>query len=854
MKFAVKLAGLSLAAATAVCSAAETAETAEKNYRIPAAAEAEADAYQMRRSGDAALVLGQLAVADRDYRNYTAACLARGDSEGFRDSVIRRVNLYLQMNDSAAADAVIAEFKTYVDEPDGRFVSDTLNAEVALLKGDYPQAEEQLRNLLAQADLPEYLRNPAGYALGEALIAQKKYRDAAAVYTALAADNGGFDAEYQAIFALQEAEELIESQAGIEALSVKELSDKEKNRIELLKINQAVREKRFSEAKALFAALPPSDMPDGAKFELSSVLARHFAENKQLADAVVFFQMAYDTAPSLAERKFALTNLIDSETQAGNFNRAADLMQKYLERYANGGDKLLNQLELAHLMTRQNNLSGAAACYLAIQENAESGLELRLTAAYEAAAVYHALGKQELTGKMLDFMIANATQVETQAEARLLLARLRFEMRNYAAAGQLAAAAAELNTKWKFDAMFLMLQAQEEQGDYSAALATARRLKNQGIDQWPQKGAFAEARLLEKAGDVPGAINAYANFGALWNFSDQAPEALYAAGKLAFEHGDYGRSGEVFRLLASRYPHYELTAHGLYMAVYGEYLQGRSREMNSMIAEMKKNYPNSNYTVAALLWQLDLLKLAGNNAAAEKLLEEMLQTYKDFPADIIEDIRLEYAILLQSSDREKAAVAELQKIAESKAGNKLRSKSNFLLGDIQMRFGEYQAAEKSFMAAQELAPDREFKVAAQGRVADSYYAAGSLAQDKELLKSAAQEYQAVLAAADKYSMLYYQAGFKLGKVAELNGSPEEALGYYRQMVMDAAAAPAILTAGEAAWIEKSVAGAVNVLLARQSAVSAEEAAGIIALAEQLNLPDEVNFESLKVLIHSKYQL
>ena len=69
------------------------------------------DGYRARREGDAALSLGDYALAEQLYREYASAALVRGDTQSLQDSSVRLVNLYLQKGDIASAEREIAEFK-----------------------------------------------------------------------------------------------------------------------------------------------------------------------------------------------------------------------------------------------------------------------------------------------------------------------------------------------------------------------------------------------------------------------------------------------------------------------------------------------------------------------------------------------------------------------------------------------------------------------------------------------------------------------------------------------------------------------------------------------------------------------
>ena len=377
----------------------------------------------------------------------------------------------------------------------------------------------------------------------------------------------------------------------------------------------------------------------------------------------------------MAERKYALMLLIDGCSAAGLTDEAAEAMNRYLAYFTDDAARFDNKLQLAHLLNRSERFSGAAAIYRSLADDGSAPMAVRLAAAREGAAVNGRAGNSSEVEALLNFVIANGQDAVAKADGNLLMAEYLYRAGDYERCAQFAGAAARDNTACRFPALHVLMLAQQELKDYRSALATAAILKNQGVDEWRPKGAFAEARLLETSGDIQNAVNAYAAFANLWSFSDAAPDALYSAGNLAFNSSDCARAAELFQLLADRYPRNQYATHALYLAVYAEYLQNHSAEMDKLIARLRRDYPDSEYTIGALLWRVDLLKLAQDYPAAAALLDEMMEKYGKFPAKVVEQIRFERAVLFSLLGDDEAAVPLYTQVAVSDAPVQLRAKS-----------------------------------------------------------------------------------------------------------------------------------------------------------------------------------
>ena len=273
------------------------------------------DGYRARREGDAALSLGDYALAEQLYREYASAALVRGDTQSLQDSSVRLVNLYLQKGDIASAEREIAEFKRNgLDD----FVGRALDAEVLMLKRDFSGAETLLRELLATAELPDYLFGPLQFALGESLMLQKRYKAAAESYKLLNEALPSFDASFRYVYALQQGGELSESAEALANLSSGDTTSRQAGMVKLLQVNQYLIEKRFTEAASVYRELPGMERPETLRYYIALKLADHFLANDALTDGAEFLNEAFNYAPGLDERNYILTALMDMEAKAAH--------------------------------------------------------------------------------------------------------------------------------------------------------------------------------------------------------------------------------------------------------------------------------------------------------------------------------------------------------------------------------------------------------------------------------------------------------------------------------------------------------------------------------------------------------
>lgn len=811
------------------------------------------DGYRARREGDAALALGDYASAERFYREYASAALVRGDTQALQDSSVRLVNLYLQRGDVASAEREVAEFKRNgLDE----FIGKSLDAEVLLLKRDFAGAEVQLRELLATAGLPDYLFGPLQFALGESLMLQKRYKAAAESYKLLNEALPSFDASFRYIYALQQGGELSQSAESLAALSSEETTSQQAGRVKLLQVNQYLMEKRFTEAAQEYRNLPEMSRPDALRYYAALKLADHFLANDLLSDGAEFLNEAFTYAPGLDERNYILTALMDLEAKAGHYQRAADLMRRYLAYFPENSDRYENTLQLAHLLVRGKQLAGAAVVYRELFDDAGAPHAVRLTAAREGAAVLEELSRPADVEELLGEMTALGGSDDERAEGNYLLARHYYESQNYDRAIELAVIAGEKNTQWRFPALYVMMEAQASKRDYASALASARKLKTEGIDAWPERGYFAEAKLLESSGDIDGAINAYDSFSVLWQLSESAPEALYTAGRLSFERGDYGRAVDLFLRLIQRYPQYELTAHGMHLAVYSSYLQGNLNRMNDLVNQMKRMYPDSPYTLRAQLWQLDVFKLNKDYLSAGKLLEEMAIYYADRSAGALGEVRYEQGMLALETGDISGATGLFEAVLNSASSDKLKAKCSFALGDMAMKSGDYTSASAFFSDALSQAQDKEFALASEGRLADALYSIGTLNEDVARQEEALSHYRKLLESGLGVpdGVLYWQTCYKSAVLMKQLGDSDGALAGLNRMLIAASGYNGEFTEGESLWLKLGVELAVELNVSSLSAEGLASAGRTVDLAEKLKLSPSGDFTELRELIERDNQL
>lgn len=812
------------------------------------------DGYRARREGDAALSLGDYALAEQLYREYASAALVRGDTQSLQDSSVRLVNLYLQKGDIASAEREIAEFKRNgLDD----FVGRALDAEVLMLKRDFSGAETLLRELLATAELPDYLFGPLQFALGESLMLQKRYKAAAESYKLLNEALPSFDASFRYVYALQQGGELSESAEALANLSLGETTSRQAGMVKLLQVNQYLIEKRFTEAASVYRELPGMERPETLRYYIALKLADHFLANDALTDGAEFLNEAFNYAPGLDERNYILTALMDLEAKAGHYQRAADLMRRYLAYFPDDSDRYENTLQLAHLLVRGKQLAGAAVVYCELFDDAGAPHAVRLVAAREGAVVLAELDRPEEVEKLLGEMTALGQSDDERAKGNYLLARHYYDNQNYDRAIELSVIAGEKNTRWRFPALYVMMESQANKRDYVAALESARKLKTQGIDEWPERGYFAEARLLESSGDIDGAINAYDSFSVLWQLSESAPEALYAAGRLSFERGDYGRACDLFQRLIQRYPQYDLTAHGMHLAVYSSYLQGNLNRMNDLVNQMKRMYPDSPYTLRAQLWQLDVFKLNKDYDAAGKLLDDMASYYADnSPAEALGEVRYEQGMLALERGDISGASGLFESVLNSSSPDKLKAKCSFALGDMAMNSGDYTSASAFFSDALNQAQDKEFALAAEGRLADSLYSSGSLEEDPARKEEALGHYRKLLDAGLSVSdgLLYWQTCYKTASLLKLLGDRDGALTVLNGMLISASGYGVEFTDGESLWLKLAVELAVELNISSSSAEGLAAAGRTVDLAEQLKLSPSGDFTELRELIERENQL
>jgi soluble lytic murein transglycosylase len=219
-----------------------------------------------------------------------------------------------------------------------------------------------------------------------------------------------------------------------------------------------------------------------------------------------------------------------------------------------------------------------------------------------------------------------ATDPATQiAEAEL---RLRENDARGAAAEADAALPATGDSALRARALWVRAQADHALGRAEAAEATCRALAD--LDAELGARALAAAGTWRwNADDDRGALALFEEVTRRWPESLQAPDCVYAVGRIYQEAGRFDDAARTFTSLATRYPSSPLAPEARWRAAWAQYLAGDFPAAAAAFAAADGE-PTDDQGLAAAYWRARALEQLGDPAAAallEALADEHPATY-----------------------------------------------------------------------------------------------------------------------------------------------------------------------------------------------------------------------------------
>ncbi len=585
--------------------------------------------------------------------------------------------------------------------------------------------------------------------------------------------------------------------------------------------------------------------PDPLLARIAAAGARFRLSEHKNSDAIDLWRSAF----RLAEESFrpaALRGLIDAEYAGGDAAGALKSLEHYFELFPNAPDRDRLMLFAAGLDNRLNRTAEAGRLYRKVFDSPDAASDLRCEAAIELAKLAQRTGNAQEAVSMFKFAISATTDLSRQRKLAQNLGEYLYLLGRYPEALSFFAALAA-DTEAGADgenAQLWQAQTLYQLKKFDEALPVSAKLSGSGNAELRRKADYLNALLLEKLSRTDEAVKCYLDFVQRYPTSKEAATALFQAGELALTTPNYS-APEIFTRFAAAYPG-ENAANALYKAQGELLIAGDAAAAEKLLTELDSKYPDSKYTVGAHFRKVDFLRESGRAADALSALDELGKRFTAKNPELQAEILYDRAILCDALRDGAGAQAALNDIIGRYADKPIAPQAFFMLGDLKARNGDFAAAAALFRQAEERKPGGDFAAACAGRAADAAYGIYAKTRQERYLKQAMTGYETLLKSPTLPPALRFQTMYKLGRCAGDANDGTRALKLYRELLYSAALAKREKRFYAPVWSAKALNAALDLLLpaaadassVEQAAALRREAVRLLNVGGELDLPGE----------------
>ncbi|MDD5727303.1 MAG: tetratricopeptide repeat protein [Victivallales bacterium] len=817
------------------------------------------DADRLRALGNAALRARDYDRAVKFYQRYRDAAAGEGgDRKSLQDAYIRLIAAHVSASQIPEAKRELAAFTKTFPFADKKLIV-LYQSSILMLERKYKEAENLIYSILKdkinQGDLYFQLLSNLGLSLRR----QERWTDAANIYDLLGRQAKGSSWEFiafqQRLYCLIMGEELIKSKKLFEE------SEKFKNEpgykeLKLLLLLQMLKEKRFSELRQTYTAVI-SEIPAGPNpliYKITRIAIKHFFNNDKPADAIIFLQDAFKFAPDENERKNSLLLLVNTYVRTGHNNEAIKAALKYIDFYYSDPRTIDVQIQCARLMAAEKMYSEALAVYTALLKEPRLSPAQRIIAAREAAVLYELNGSPNKASRMLEIVYKSGSTDAERMEGKYLQGQLFYKNKAFAEAAAAFEEVMVQKSPWQIRGAYWALQSQLRLKNYSKALHIAKELTAYSEDKlFAAAGSYFLAFCQEQLGNTEGALREYRNYIKQYPQGSYVPEATLAAGKILFARKNFVEALELFKDFPAQHPKNEYTPNILYKTVFVYYQLQKWDEMETTVRMLAREYPESDYAVAAEFWLIDCLRNQGKYLQAGELAASMLKKYQGKP-EIAGQLLYDLALIAYHTRKSGEALKNLEELFKGYPEHRITAKALLLAGDITSAEGDYETAGKYYRRAAKLRPESDFETACLGRVADCDYSLYNQTLDLKLLQRAAGTYKKLLEIGKLPLPVRNQTKYKLGRCYELLKNEDEALNLYNELLYGYQVDQGQGINYKPVWVVKAARAAIMMYLKMDTPEAAGEAVRVYRILKKMDLKTGEDFDAYIKNIQAKYSL
>jgi TolA-binding protein len=775
---------------TGICLELSSQEFSDKT---PLPAEANSNGKTVEIIRNRQRVLGEKAFKDNDFQLAVTFFLrykeeVKDKPDELKDAFECLITSYIRALNPESASRELKEYLKRFPNQDKK-QADFYRAEIFMAGSKFESAEKIYSELVETTPktMPEYYQALAG--LGASLIQQQKWAEAIKTYHLLEHESKTTKWEFialeQKIYCLIMAGEL--KKAQIELLSFPKFNHNPSVAdLKFLNILILAKDKRLAEIETVYKNVRQNIKEESYPllYATDILIAKAFIAEKSYDNAVPYLKDAFIFSPSKYGRQKALRQLIDTYILCDKKDEAVASAEKYLKYYQHAQDTVNIRILMAKLFTEQGKTSEALKIYDDLINDSFLDFPAKVTAAKLAAKIFIDQKDYKSAASKLNEVFSKSNDDYIQGEGQYLLSELLFLQGDYQTAVASFIKTADKFKDWQEKSLYMAMRCYINLNEYDKALAIAENISK----TFPKSTinveiTFWHAIILYRKGDKDKALNEFIDFAGKHPKHSLTPEALFYAGRIAMDQKNYAGAEKLFSEIISIYPDSSLCANALYRRMITFYFLDDIKAAASDVKQLKKDYPDSKFTLNALFWLVDLHRERKEYAQAEKSLA-VLMDFAEKKPEIKAKVLYDLAYVSSKSGNEEKALKYLKDLCASKniQDNEIVSEALFLTGDIYSVRGDFETAITFYLKAAERRPGSLLEQACFGRIGDCNYSLYSKNFDSRFLLDAVKYYEKILAGKNVSDYIRNQILYKTGKCLETAGEDNKALAKYKEVI------------------------------------------------------------------------
>ncbi len=421
----------------------------------------------------------------------------------------------------------------------------------------------------------------------------------------------------------------------------------------------------------------------------------------KVAEAQKLYQAFYDARPDDPQAARALYNAAFALLQLGQTDAAIKLANDFLQRFP---DNPLSP-DVRYIVAESTLMGGAhaeaAEAYQALIKDPATAKNIQqpLWLLRAAMATYLA-GKYDDSIELLEKQLAPSAPGPQVAEAKYIIGASHLAAGRPEPAAEALEASLAADPKWfkAGETSLLLGQALLAAGNEKGAEAVWQKLVTSSDNSARgDQARFRIAQLAAMSGDHEAAAKDYEAVAKSNRDPSLLPLALYGNGWNLLQAGRPADAVAPLERIAKEFPDHAIGDDALLALGISLRTLGKEEEASVQLTSLLEQLP-AGINRGHALYELALIDQQQNRPAeAAKRLEQLVASVPNYPS--MDKVIYEWAWSLKESGQDEAAIATFGQLIEKFPDNPLTAEGNYFIGQQQYEASNWKDAAQSFAAA-----------------------------------------------------------------------------------------------------------------------------------------------------------